>query len=171
MADQAPSAETAQPVANAQEAPVADSIQEESPVIESFPADEEEVAKEEAPAFKQAYTAPQRFNSKPAYQAPTYNRSAAPRTPAPMDTPRTTTTRSVGFQSRFGPAAPAQPQQDTYHEEERPARYEAPRPAYPAARPPYNNEGSRFQQRPASSPIFPLQSSLRPQQQFCIQRG
>ena len=139
MAAQAPAEEEAAPVI--EEAPAAEALPEE-------PEDEEddtESEDEEKPAqFKQAYVAPQRFNSRPAYQASSFNRQAA-RTPAPMETQRTQTTRPVGFQSRFGPAA--QPQPETPREEERPLRPEAPRPSFGPAR--TNNEASRFQQRPA----------------------
>ena len=99
---------------------------------------------EEAPAqpqFKQAYTAPARFNNKPSYQAPAYGRSPAPRPAAQAEAPRTQTTRPTGFQSRFGPAAQAPQtapapahQVEPYYEEEAP-RQEAPRPAYTAPRP------------------------------------
>ena len=128
-----------------QEAPAAPA-EDAAPAEETpAPADEETESEAEAPAqpqFRQAYVAPQRFNNRPAYQAPAYNRSAAPRTPAPMESQRTQTTRPVGFQSRFGPAAaqPAQPQQDAYHDE--------PRSPYGPVRTNYN-ETNRFQQRPA----------------------
>lgn len=129
-------------------------VQEALPLEEATPAEaekpEEPSDEEDAPAqpqFKAAYVAPQRFNSRPAYQAPAFNRSSAPRTPAPMDAPRTNT-RPVGFQSRFGPAAQVSPapQQDAFHEEERP-RTEAPRSAYGPARSNFS-EPQRFQQRP-----------------------
>ena len=138
MASQAP-AEDAAPVV--EEAPAAEALPEEPEDDE----DDIESEDEEKPAqFKQAYVAPQRFNSRPAYQASSFNRQAA-RTPAPMETQRTQTTRPVGFQSRFGPAA--QPQPETPREEERPLRPEAPRPSFGPAR--TNNEAPRFQQRPA----------------------
>ncbi len=135
-------------------------VQEELP-LESTPAEAAQDAEEESdsaddapsqPQFKQAYVAPQRFNSRPAYQAPAYGRQAAPRTPAPMETQRTQTTRPVGFQSRFGPAAqapaaPAAPQYEAEHEDERP-RADVARPAFGPARTNYNDT-PRFQQRPA----------------------
>ena len=127
------------------------------------PTPQSDEAAEDAPAqpqFKQAYVAPQRFNNRPAYQGGSYGRSAAPRTPAPMDAPRTQTTRPTGFQTRFGPAAqaPAAPQQDSHPEEERPQQ-EAPR-SYAPARPAYN-EQPRFQQRPQYDQ--PRQEYSRPQ--------
>lgn len=100
------------------------------------------------PSFRQAYTAP-RFNTKPAYQAPAYaSRAGAPRPPAAMEPQRTQITRPVGFTPRFGPAAQEPP--TLPHEEERPLRAEAPRPAYqaPERRPAYT-ESPRFQPRPA----------------------
>ena len=142
--------------------------QEESPAA---PAEDDDAADTadaapaaEAPAqpqFKQAYVAPQRFNNRPAYQAPSYGRPAAPRAAAPVDMPRTQTTRPAGFQSRFGPAAqqPAAPQQEAYHEEDR-SRQDAPR----SYGPPRTNfsEPQRFQQRPQYEQPRP-QSYDRPQ--------
>jgi len=143
MAEQAPAAE--EPAPAVEESPK----EEEIPAEETSNEDADDSEDEEKPAqFKQAYVAPQRFNSRPAYQAPAYNRQAAPRTPAPMETQRTQTTRPVGFQSRFGPAAQPQPQQELPREEEHPLRTEAARPAYGPARTNYN-EANRFQQRPA----------------------
>ena len=111
------------------------------------------------PQFRQAYVAPQRFNNRPAYQAPAYNRPSAPRPTTPMDTPRTATTRPVGFQSRFGPAAqvPQQPQQEAYQEEERP--HQEVRPAYGPSR--SAAEPPRYQTRPQYDQ--PRQDYGRPQ--------
>ena len=104
------------------------------PVPEPAEAKPEEPTEPETPQpqFKQAYVAPQRFNNRPAYQAPAYNRPSAPRTPSPMESQRPQNTRPVGFQSRFGPAASLPPQREpSYHEEERP-RPEQPRTFGPA---------------------------------------
>ncbi len=136
MAEQNAPAEA--PVEEVPEAPAEAEPEESKP--------EEPAEAPAQPQFKQAYVAPQRFGNKPAYQQG-YARPAAPRTPAPMDTPRTQTTRPTGFQSRFGPAAPAAPQQENYPHEDR---------GY-AARP---QEPSRFQ-RPAYEQ--PRQSFDRPQ--------
>ena len=113
--------------------------------VPNEPAEEDAVSQ---PQFKQAYTAPQRFNNRPSYQAPAYGRPAAPRSPAPMETQRTATTRPVGFQSRFGPAAQASssPAQDLYHDEER-SRSEAPRQSFGPVRNGFN-EPQRAPQRP-----------------------
>lgn len=140
---------------------------EDAPAIAEAPA---ETAAEDAPAteadaaaqpqFKQAYVAPQRFNNRPAYQAPAYNRQGVSRSPAPMESQRTQTTRPVGFQSRFGPAA--QPQHEAYHEEEHP-RQEAPRSSFGPSRPAYG-EQPRFQQRPQyDQPRQPAYDQPRPQ--------
>ncbi len=147
MAEQspAPAEEVTAPAEAPAEAPV-----ESAPV----PSDEYDEADEAAPQpqFKAAYVAPQRFNNRPAYQAPAYHRQpSAARTPAPMESQRPQNTRPVGFQSRFGPAA-AQPPRDTYQDEDRP-RMEQPRPAFGPARTNVS-EGSRFnppafEQRPA----------------------
>ena len=109
-------------------------------------ADEAVEDKPEESAFKQAYAAPARFNARPAYQAPTFNRQSAQRTPAPMDTPRPAAPRPAASQSRFGPAAHV-PAQDAAHDEER-SRYEAPRGGYGPIRSNFA-DNSRFQQRPA----------------------
>jgi len=112
-------------------------VAEEPAPVEEPAKDEEEDAQ---PQFKQAYVAPQRFNNKPSYQAPAYGRPAAPRSPAPMEAPRTQTTRPTGFQSRFGPAsqspqaAPAPIHQvEPYYDEEQP-RQESPRSSFGPAR-------------------------------------
>ncbi len=100
------------------------------------------------PQFKQAYVAPQRFNNRPAYKAPAYNRQSAPRTSSPMEPQRMQTPRPMGYQSRFGPAAqpsPA-PQHEGFRDEDRP-RMDAPRPSFGPARANYG-EPQRFQQRP-----------------------
>ena len=141
----APTEEPAAPIDAVSIDAVTDSVEDEPEE------DDEEESAAPQPQFKQAYVAPQRFNNRPAYQAPAYNRAAAPRTPAPMESQRTQTTRPVGFQSRFGPAA-SQPPRDTYHDEERP-RAEQPRPAFGPARS-NASEGGRFnppayEQRPA----------------------
>ena len=109
-------------------------------------ADEAVEDKPEESAFKQAYAAPARFNARPAYQAPTFNRQSAQRTPAPMDTPRPAAPRPAASQSRFGPAAHV-PAQDAAHDEER-SRYDAPRGGYGPIRSNFA-DNSRFQQRPA----------------------
>ena len=129
------------PETPAEKAPVADAPAQD--------ADEDEEAEEpgEAPAqpqFKQAYVAPQRFNNRPAYQAPAYGRPSASRTPAAMESQRAPAARPTGFQSRFGPAAQV-PQQENYHEDEHP-RQDAPR-SYGPARSNYS-EPTRYQQRP-----------------------
>ncbi len=156
------------------EAP-AEAIQEE-PAVDASEADEGEAEdKSDAPQFKQAYVASQRFNSRPAYQAPAYNRPPAQRTPAPMDAPRTATTRPVGFQSRFGPAA-QQPAPEAVHEEDR-SRVDAPRTGFGPARSNFG-EQNRFQQRPAYEPVRqpayeqrpisdqPRQNAYEPRSQF-----
>ena len=149
MAEQspAPAEEVAAPAEAPAEAPV-----ESTPVpSDEYEEDDEDEAAPQ-PQFKAAYVAPQRFNNRPAYQAPAYNRQpSAARTPAPMESQRPQNTRPVGFQSRFGPAA-AQPPRDTYQDEDRP-RMEQPRPAFGPARTNIS-EGSRFnppayEQRPA----------------------
>ena len=111
----------------------------EEAVPEAAPT-KDETEEDAQPQFKQAYTAPARFNNKPSYQAPTYGRPAAPRGPAPMEAPRTQTTRPTGFQSRFGPAAQAPQaasapvhQVEPYYEDEQP-RQEAPRTSFGPAR-------------------------------------
>ncbi len=104
--------------------------------------EEEEQPEAPQPQFKQAYVAPQRFNNRPAYQAPAFNRQSGMRNPAPMESQRPQNTRPVGFQSRFGPAAAQPAQQDSFHDEER-ARPE--RPAYGQPRSNYNDH-NRFQQ-------------------------
>ena len=109
-------------------------------------ADEAVEDKPEESAFKQAYAAPARFNARPAYQAPAFNRQSAQRTPAPMDTPRPAAPRPAASQSRFGPAAHV-PAQDAAHDEER-SRYDAPRGGYGPIRSNFA-DNSRFQQRPA----------------------
>ena len=149
MAEQSPA--SAEEVAAPAEAPAEVPV-ESAPVPsdEYDEADEDEAAPQ--PQFKAAYVAPQRFNNRPAYQAPAYNHQpSAARTPAPMESQRPQNTRPVGFQSRFGPAA-AQPPRDTYQDEDRP-RMEQPRPAFGPARTNIS-EGSRFnppayEQRPA----------------------
>ena len=105
--------------------------------------DDSDAAEAPQPQFKPAYQAPQRFNNRPAYQAPAYNRAPAARTPAPMESQRPQNTRPVGFQSRFGPAA-AQPPRDSFQEDERP-RQEQPRPSFGPARTNYG-EPTRFNQ-------------------------
>ncbi len=99
------------------------------------------------PQFKQAYVAPQRFNNRPAFKAPTYNRQSAPRTSSPMEPQRMQTTRPTGYQSRFGPAAQSSPapQHEGFRDEDRP-RTDAPRPSFGPARTNYS-EPQRFQQR------------------------
>ena len=111
-------------------APEAEEAEAIAPVAED---DTPEAAAQ--PQFKAAYVAPQRFNNKPSYQAPTYGRPAAPRSPAPAEAPRTTTTRPTGFQSRFGPAAqvpPAPVQQPEPYESDDQPQQEAPRSFGPA---------------------------------------
>ena len=152
MAEQspAPAEEVAAPAEAPVEAPVESAPVPSDEYDEADEADEDEAAPQ--PQFKAAYVAPQRFNNRPAYQAPAYNRQpSAARTPAPMESQRPQNTRPVGFQSRFGPAA-AQPPRDTYQDEDRP-RMEQPRPAFGPARTNIS-EGSRFnppayEQRPA----------------------
>jgi len=134
--------EKAEPsAAPAEEKAAAPATQEEAA---DAPSNDDEDADNGEPQFKQAYTAPQRFNSRPAYQAPAYNRQQAPRTSAPMDTPRMNTTRPAGFQTRFGPAA-QQIAAEPSHEEDR-SRTD-PRPSYSPSRNNYS-DSSRFQQRP-----------------------
>lgn len=158
-ADSAPAAEAEKPTEPEKPAAEEDEDEDEAePAAPEKPAEPEVVA---APGFRQAYAAPPRFNTKPAYQAPSFSsRTAAPRTPAAMDTQRPQSTRPTGFTPRFGPAAqepPAAPR-----EEERPARPEPTvrpayeqrpafeqRPAYQAERRPAYNDAPRFQQRPA----------------------
>ena len=111
-------------------APEAEEAEAIAPVAED---DAPEAAAQ--PQFKAAYVAPQGFNNKPSYQAPTYGRPAAPRSPAPAEAPRTTTTRPTGFQSRFGPAAqipPAPVQQPEPYESDDQPQQEAPRSFGPA---------------------------------------
>lgn len=150
---------------NASPAPVQEELPLETSAIEAdkddAPSDDEEDAPAQ-PQFKQAYVAPQRFNNRPAYQAPAFNRSSGPRTPAPLDAPRTNT-RPVGFQSRFGPAAqaPAALQQESWHDEERP-RQEAPRSSFGPARTSFS-EPPRFQQRPQYEAPRPAAYEQRPQ--------
>ena len=106
-----------------------------------------------APGFRQSTPpAAPRFNTKPAYQAPSYGNRNIPARNA--DAPRTTTTRPVGFTPRFGPAAAAQ--EPATREEERPVRTESPRPAYAHERRPAFNEPVRPQPRPAAeAPVRP----------------
>ena len=152
MAEQspAPAEEVAAPAEAPAEVPVESAPVPSDEYDEADEADEDEAVPQ--PQFKAAYVAPQRFNNRPAYQAPAYNRQpSAARTPAPMESQRPQNTRPVGFQSRFGPAA-AQPPRDTYQDEDRP-RMEQPRPAFGPARTNVS-EGSRFnppayEQRPA----------------------
>ena len=129
-------------------APAAESVPETADAADPAESEASAAASPAQPQFKQAYVAPQRFNNRPAYQASAAGRQAAPRTPAPMEVQRTQTTRPVGFQSRFGPAAqvPPAPNQDPWHEEEHP-RTEAPRPAFGPARSNFSDP-QRFQQRP-----------------------
>ena len=131
----------------------------EAPAETTAPAEEEKPAEPTpAPGFRPAAPAP-RFNTRPAYQAPAYgNRSAAPR--PPMETPRTQTTRPVGFTPRFGPAAqepPAAPAAPAAFEEERPAR-----PASAPERRPAYGDAPRFQQRPAYEPRPAQEAPVRP---------
>ena len=127
------------------------------------PTEEEEEAPAQ-PQFRQAYVAPQRFGGRPAYQAPSYGRPAAPRTPAPMETQRPQNTRPTTFHSRFGPAAqvpPAAPapvsQLEPYYEEDLP-QAEAPRSSFAPVRP-QTSEQPRFQPRP--QPELPRQEYVR----------
>ena len=150
----AASASTEEPSAPVAEPEAAESAAVSPASLADTPADAADTAEDKTPApqFRQAYVAPQRFNSRPAYQASAYNRPSVSRTPAPMDTQRPQPSRPAGFQSRFGPAAQA-PQSDAYHEDDRPLREdrlrtEPPRPAYAPGRPTYN-DGGRFQPRPA----------------------
>ena len=126
--------------AAAAEAPIS-STEEAAPA--NTPAADEADAEEAAaqPQFKQAYTAPTRFNNKPSYQAPAYGRSPAPRPAAQAEAPRTQTTRPTGYQSRFGPAAqvpqtaPAPiSQMEPYYEDEQPHQ-EPPRSSFASVRP------------------------------------
>ena len=148
-------------------------VQQELPLEPAAPAEEAPAAQEESPEaeeetpaqpqFKQAYVAPQRFNNRPSYQAPSYNRSG-PRNPAPMEIQRPQNNRPAGFHSRFGPAAQVPPapqapisQPEPYYEEE-PLRQDAPQPAFTPAR---SSEQPRFQQRPQYD--APRQDYNRPQ--------
>lgn len=142
----APAAEAAAP------APAEEAANEAPAAEEKSDEDKPDEPAEPTPAtgVRPVAAAP-RFNARPAYQAPAYgNRSSAPR--PPMETPRTQTTRPVGFTPRFGPAAqeaPAAPQ------EERPT-YQAPerRPAF--------GDAPRFQQRPAYEPRPAQETPARP---------
>ena len=150
---QAPEAQAESPVEDA-EAPQ----QEEQPivtqVIHPAPAQSNQG---QQPQFRAAWHNPApRYNSRPAYQAPTRYDQRQPyqrNTPGQTDAQRVASTRPTGYTPRFGPAAQEppetapQPQQEEsayrgYHSEaQRPAaterRYEAPR-AYDE-RPRYDN--------------------------------
>lgn len=148
------------PADDAEEAPAEPPESEES---ESEQPEEQAPSSEQAqPQFRQAYVAPQRFNSRPAYKAPLGNRPGSPRPTSPMESPRTQTTRPTGFQSRFGPAAqaPAAPQYDGFQNEDRP-RSDMPRPSFGPARSNFSDP-QRYQQRPSYD--SPRQSTYdRPQ--------
>ena len=136
-------------------APVQPAISDEDDEIPADENDEDIEDDEDAqdtpqPQFKQAYVAPQRFNNRPAYQAGNFNRQPAQRGPAPMESQRTQTTRPVGFQSRFGPAAAQPAQQDSFHDEDR-ARQE--RPSFGPARSNFN-DASRFNQPAYERPAY-----------------
>ena len=145
MAEQAPvSAPAEEPTAPAAQQLSIDAADEEEM------SDEDDEQEAPQPQFKQAYVAPQRFNNRPAYQANSFNRQSAQRGPAPMESQRTQTTRPVGFQSRFGPAAAQSAPHDPYHDEDR-ARPE--RPAYGQPRSNFNDPNRfnqpAYEQRPA----------------------
>ena len=133
------------------EAPAAPEEPAEQPAAKPE-APAEEPAAPQQPQFKQAYVAPQRFNNRPAYQAPAYNRQPAMRSPS-TDMPRPQTTQPTGFRSRFGPAAAQPPQQDSYREEER-VRPETPRSSYGPARTNFS-DGARFTQPAYEQPSQP----------------
>ena len=121
----------------------------ETPATPDVPAEEAPAEEEEKPAepqFKQAYVAPQRFNSRPAYQASSFNRAAV-RPAASPEPQRAPAARPAAFQSRFGPAAQA-PQPEAVQEDREDRHLEAPRPAFGPARSNFS-DNSRFQQRPA----------------------
>lgn len=121
----------------------------ETPATPDVPAEEAPAEEEEKPAepqFKQAYVAPQRFNSRPAYQASSFNRAAV-RPAASPEPQRAPAARPATFQSRFGPAAQA-PQPEAVQEDREDRHLEAPRPAFGPARSNFS-DNSRFQQRPA----------------------
>ncbi|MDD6051834.1 MAG: transcription termination factor Rho [Clostridiales bacterium] len=160
---------------DAPDAPVEEKEEKQSP--DSAPAEE---AAPSQPQFKQAYVAPQRFNNRPAFKTPSYNRPGAPRTSAGMEPPRTQTTRPTGFQSRFGPAAQSSPapQHEPFRDEERihqeatrpsfgPSRTSVSEPPRPAQRPVYDSprQVAYEQPRPAYEP------SYRAPQQGYEQRG
>ena len=146
-----PAAAEETPTAEAEEAPsAAEEVQEAE--AESQP------APEEMPAFRQAYVAPARFNSKPAYQAPAYGRSNTPRPAMTSDAPRTQTTRPVaGFSPRFGPAASAVDAAPAHEDDFRTARN-----TYGAERKPAFDAAPRFQQRPAPEAPRPAVPEQRP---------
>lgn len=140
------------------EAPAADAPAEEE-VHEAEAAAESPSAPDETPAFRQAYVAPARFNSRPAYQAPAYGRPSAPRPAMSSDAPRTQTTRPVpGFSPRFGPAASAVDAAPAQDED-----FRAPRSAYGAERKPtFGDAAPRFQSRPAAEAPRPAMPEQRP---------
>ena len=123
MAEQSPApaeeAHAQEVTSPAEVAPVAADDPDDDIAEDDQDEDDEDAAEAPQPQFKQAYVAPQRFNTRPAYQASSFNRQPAMRTPAPMESQRPQNTRPVGFQSRFGPAAVQQPQQEALHDEER----------------------------------------------------
>ncbi len=138
--------------------PAAAPVQEEVPEAAAETESAEEDKPEDA-AFKQAYTAPARFNARPAYQAPAYNRQSAPRTSAPMEASRPAAPRPAASQSRFGPAAHV-PAQEPVHDEER-SRYDAPRGGYGPIRSNFA-DNNRFQQRPAYEPLPQYEQPRQP---------
>ncbi len=146
--------------------PTEEAATEEEAPADASGADEEdedgeaptkETAAPTVPAFRQAYVAPPRFNSKPSYQAPAFNRQSSPRPASPTDVPRTQTTRPVGYAPRFGPAAapaPA-PAMETAPADEgaRPVRSESRMAPVPERRPAF--ERPAFEARPAyEKPAF-----------------
>ena len=146
---------------DAEESPM-EAPDEEKDVAQQPNSTPRETAAPAQPQFKQAYVAPQRFNNRPAFKTPSYNRPGAPRTPAGMEPPRTQATRPTGFQSRFGPAAQASPapQHDPYRDEEH-IRQEAPRQSFGPAR--SMNEPPRAPQRPVyDNPRQPAYEQPRP---------
>ncbi len=161
--------ESADDVPAAAEAPAVPDTSEPATVAGSEDEPENAEPPVAQPAYRPAYMAPPRFNSRPAYQASAYKGQGAPRPAAQTDAPRTQTTRPVGFAPRFGPAAsptaPAEPPV-TPVQEERPAPVAERRTAF--------NDANRFQGRPAfeqkptfePKPAFEAKPAFEPKPAF-----